>query len=213
VKAYHFTGDTLRDGRPIPPIGEWLEHDGPVVPCASGLHASAHPFDALTYARGNMLHRVDVEGDLVEHGDPVDKVAGRRRRRLATIDAEPLLREFARWCASEVLYLWEAPQVVKDYLATGDEATRPAARAAAGAAAAGEAAGAAAWAAAGEAAGEAAWVAAREAAWEAAWEAALAAARAAWEAALAAARAAAREAEREWQLARALAGHTENIGH
>jgi len=80
---------------------------------------------------------------------------------------------------------------------------------------------AAAWEAAGEAAGEAAraaareaaWVAAREAAWEAAWEAALAAARAAWEAALAAARAAAREAEREWQLARALAGHTENIGH
>ena len=173
--GYHFTGDTLRDGRPIPPIGEWLEHDGPVVPCASGLHASAHPFDALTNAPGNMLHRVDVEGDLVEHGDPVDKVAGRRRRRLATIDAEPLLREFARWCASEVLHLWDATQVVKDYLATGDEATRPAARAAA------EEAAWAAWeAAAAGAAARAARAAAGEAAWAAAWAAARDAQRAKW---------------------------------
>jgi hypothetical protein len=33
---YHFTSDKLRDGRPIPAIGEWLEHIGPIVPCQSG---------------------------------------------------------------------------------------------------------------------------------------------------------------------------------
>ena len=37
---YHFVGSTLRDGRPVPPDGEWLVHDGPVEMCASGLHAA-----------------------------------------------------------------------------------------------------------------------------------------------------------------------------
>ena len=187
MDGYHFTGKTLRDGRPIPPIGEWLEHDGPLVPCKSGLHASAHPFDALKYALkyapGNMLHRVELEGDLVLHGDPPDKCVGRRRKIIATIDATSLLREYARWCASQVLYLWDAPQVVRDYLATGDESLRDAAR---------DAAEAAAWDA-GDAAG-AARDAARDAAW-AAWAAARAARDAAW-AARDAARAAAGAAQR-----------------
>lgn len=29
MKAYWFFNDTLRDGRPVPPDGAWLEHDGP----------------------------------------------------------------------------------------------------------------------------------------------------------------------------------------
>jgi hypothetical protein len=146
--GWHFTSTTLRDGRPIPPIGEWLEHDGDVLPCESGLHASEHPFDALQYAPGNLLHRVELTGDLTPHGKPsVDKHAGRRRKILATIDAEPLLREFAQWCA---------PQVVHHYLATGDDSLRDAAQAAAWAAAA------AAWDAA-AAAWDAAWAAARDA--------------------------------------------------
>lgn len=29
--AYHFVGDTLRDGRPVPKDGEVLVHDGPVM--------------------------------------------------------------------------------------------------------------------------------------------------------------------------------------
>ena len=49
---YHFTSDQLRDGRPIPPVGEWLIHEGPLEMRCQGLHASAHPFDALTYAPG-----------------------------------------------------------------------------------------------------------------------------------------------------------------
>lgn len=89
--AYHFTGETLRDRRPIPEIGDWLEHSGPVVPCRSGLHASEHPFDALIFAPGKFLHLVELEGDLASHGDPVDKWCGRRRI-LKTIDATDLLR-------------------------------------------------------------------------------------------------------------------------
>ena len=53
IRAYHFVGDELRDGRPVPPVGEWLVHDGPVKMCESGLHASRHPFDALMYAPGD----------------------------------------------------------------------------------------------------------------------------------------------------------------
>jgi len=165
--GYHFTGDILRDGRPIPAVGEWLEHDGPVVPCKSGLHASEHPFDALTYAPGGMLHLVELDGDLASHGDPVDKWVGRRRRIIASIDATALLREFARWCALQVIDLWDAPAVVRDYLTTGEESLRADAEAAALSAALVAARDAVAWAAdmaAGGAAGGDATVAARAAA-------------------------------------------------
>ena len=158
---YHFTGDTLRDGRPIPKPGVWLKHDGPIVPCASGLHASEHPFDALTFAPGKMLHKVQLRGEITAHGNPTDKHCARERRIVATIDAENVLRCFARRVAlAAVKRHWpEAPRVVVEYLKTGDETKRAAAWAAARAAAR-----AAACAAARAAAGDAAW----DAAWDAA---------------------------------------------
>lgn len=119
--AYHFVGETLRDGRPIPADGEWLEHDGEIEICMSGLHASSHPFDALEYAPGNTLCLVEVDGDISEQED---KLVCRRRRIIARIDAEPLLREFARWCALQVIDLWDAPDVVRQYLTTGNESLR-----------------------------------------------------------------------------------------
>jgi hypothetical protein len=135
---------------------------------------------------------MELDGELVSHGESIDKWVGRRRKILATIDAEPLLREFARWCASQVLHLWDAPQVVHDYLATGDESLRDAAWVAAWEAA-WEAAWAAEWAApAAGGARAAAQAAARDAAWAAAW----AARDAAWAAARAA-RDAARDAQRD----------------
>ena len=167
--GYHFTGSSLRDGRPIPPIGEWLEHEGEIVPCQSGLHSSECPFDALQYAPGNTLHRVELEGGLVPHGDPPDKWVGRRRKIVATIDAEELLRGFARWCALQVIDMWDAPPVVREYLETGDERKRDAARDAAREARAATRAAWAAWGAA-RATGAAAWAASR-AAWGAAGEA------------------------------------------
>jgi len=190
IRAHHFVGDKLRDGRPVPTDGEWLVHDGPVRMCESGLHASRHPFDALMYAPGPILCLVDCDEIDAEEND---KLVCRRRRIVARFDATTMLRAFARQCALDVIHLWDAPQVVRDYLTTGDESlrdgTRDAARAAARAAA-WAAARTAAWA----AARDAAWAAARDAAWDAAWAAAWAAA---WDAARAAAWDAARAAQRE----------------
>jgi len=176
MKAYHFTGTTLRNGAPLPAIGEWLIHEGRIIPCESGLHASEHPFDALTYAPGVYLHQVELEEDLTEHNE--DKWVGRRRKIVASIDATTLLREFSRWCALQVLYLWDAPPVVKEYLKTGNEAlgyaTEIAARAAARDAewgTEGRAARAAAWAASRQPTEYAARAAAEYAARAAAWAA------------------------------------------
>ena len=124
ILAWHFVGDTLRDGRPVPPDGEWLVHDGPLVLCQTGLHASLDPWDALTYAPGPMLCRVELAGAMV-HGD--DKLVASRRRIVARVDATVLCRDFARACAREVLPLWDAPKVVCRYLETGDETIRDAA--------------------------------------------------------------------------------------
>lgn len=153
MRAYHFRGETLRDGLAVPPIGEWLEHAGEVKMCESGLHFSKHPFDALQYAPGHVLDLVEVE-DIVEQHE--DKGVCRRRKRIATINAEPLLREFARWCALDVYHLWgnaktDPDSICKRYLETGDESLR-----------------ADAWAAAYDAAWAAAWAAA-SAAWTDAW--------------------------------------------
>jgi len=207
--AYHFCGDKLRDGRPIPPDGEWLVHDGPVMICETGLHASLHPFDALTYTPGATLCMVECE-DIVDEHD--DKFVCRRRKIIARFDATDMLWEMSRWCALQVIHLWDAPDVVRQYLETGDESLWAAAWAAArdaAWAAAGDAAGAAAWdaarAAAGDAAGDAAWDAAGDAAWAAARDAARAAAGdAAWDAAGDAAWAAARDAA--WAAAGDAAG-------
>lgn len=125
--VYHFVGSALRDGRPIPPDGEWLEHTGPVIPCESGLHGSEHPFDALQYAPGETLCLCELEGDLQSHGDPVNKWVGRRRKILKRIDATHLLRRFAADQALSVANLWAMPPVVRRYLETLDESLRAAA--------------------------------------------------------------------------------------
>ena len=190
MRAWHFVNKTLRDGSQIPSDGEWLHYTGNLVMCESGLHASKDPFDALQYAPGEMLCLVECDGHIIEGND---KLVCSQRKIVARMDATEMLRYFARMQALSVVHLWDAPDVVLDYLMTGDESLRDAARAAAGAAA---------W--------DAARAAARDAAWAAAWDAARAAARdaawaaardeslrdAAWDAARAAARAAARDAAR-----------------
>ena len=160
MKAWHFVGDTLRDGRRIPANGKPLRFDGRPILCEQGLHASLQPFDALPHAPGNTLCLVEC-GGIVKH--QTDKLVCTERTIIVRMNAEPLLRYFARMQALSCVHLWEPNQVVCDYLMTGDESIR-----------------AAAWA----AAEDAAWSAARAAARAAAWPAARAAARAAaWPAA------------------------------
>ena len=144
-RAYWFFGDTLRDGRPIPADGEWLSESLPITLCEKGLHASLCPFDALQYAPGPNLALVELRGEIIK-GD--DKLCASERRIIARFDATDLLWEQARKSALSVIHLWEAPQVVREYLETGDESKRAAA-----------------------------WDAAWGAAWDAAWDAARAAAR------------------------------------
>jgi hypothetical protein len=158
--AWHFVGETLRDGRPVPKDGEWLVHDGKCVICESGLHASRDPFDALKYAPGNTLCKVVCE-DIAD--EQKDKLVCHRRKIVKRINAGTLLRRFACDMALSVAHLWDMPQVVREYLETIDETKR---------AAAWDAAWAAAWDAAGAAAGAAARAAARAAAWDAAGAAA-----------------------------------------
>ena len=134
MRAYHFVGKTLRNGQPIPPNGEWLEYDGPLplIMCERGLHASRHPFDALKYSPGNTLCLVELGGTILHD---TDKSVATKRKILARVDAEDMLRTFARRCALDVIHLWDAPDIVREYLETGDERKRAAARAAAEAAA------------------------------------------------------------------------------
>ena len=167
ILAWHFCSDTLRDGSPIPADGVTLRHDGDLIMCETGLHASVNIMDALKYAPGHTICRVRVEGHEEQGHD--DKLVCRSRTILWRIDGEQILRDFARWCALQVVHLWDAPAVAKKYLETGKKELRDAAWAAAGAAA-----GAAAQAAARDAARDAARGAAAQAA---AWDAARAAAR------------------------------------
>ena len=165
IKAWHFVGDTLRDGRPIPRNGSWLRHDGRVAICESGLHASRRPWHALQYAPGTVLCYVECRGDIHEYDD---KLVCRERRIIMRADVTETLRFFARMQALSVIHLHREcpPDVVLDYLITGDESIRAAAWDAVRAAVR-----AAAW--------DAAWAAAYDAAWAAASVAASAAASAA----------------------------------
>ena len=163
---YHFTGKKLRDEKPIPPIGEWLVFDGTPLPCECGYHASPDPFDALQYAPGSLCHQVKLGGVIVPHGRPVNKYAAQRRMIVASIDVTAIIGLFARRVALDVIHLWDAPPVVREFLETGDKSKRAAARDAAWAAA-----GAAVWAAARAAAGDAARAASGAAVWAAAWAA------------------------------------------
>ena len=158
-------------------VGETHVADGEPELCKNGLHASVNALDACGYGRGATAFRVELKGNIKAGAD---KVVAKSRTYLAVIDAEPILRAFSRRVALDVIHLWDAPQVVREYLETGDESKK---------AAAWDAARAAAWDAAWDAARAAARAAASAAAWAAAWDAA-------WDAARAAARDAARDAAR-----------------
>jgi hypothetical protein len=94
-------------------------------------------------------------------------------------------RNFACWCALQVIHLWDAPDIVVRYLKTGDESLKAAAWTAA-------------WAAARTAARTAAQATAQAAVWNIAWAAARAADVASWDALWDIAEAAARATQYAW---------------
>ena len=172
VLAWHFAKSERKlnygDGREII-VGETHEVEGEIKLCSRGLHASINVLDALSYAPGLILYRVELSGTVL-HGD--DKLCASHRKYLAQIDATDIVLKFARDCAKDVLHLWNAPEVVVQFLETGDVSLAGAASDAARAAYAARAAAYAAYAAyaAAYAAARAAY-AARAAADAAAWAA------------------------------------------
>ena len=159
--------------------GQTLTAEGPLELCGNGMHASLRALDALQYAPGAIVCRVELSGEIVEGHD---KLCARHRKVLAMADATKTLHEFACWCAEQALLRereagrepdvrsWAAIEVKRRWLkgeATDTEL---------------------------DAARAAAWGVSWFAAWDAAWAAWAAACDAAWAAACDAARAAARAA-------------------
>ena len=196
---YHFIRVNT-DGKPylgyndnrIVTVGETITVEGEPILCEHGLHASARIIDALEYCpEGEVaLCRVELGGTVI-HGD--DKSVASERTITAMLGAErtaALLQDFARWCALQVVDLWDAPDVVREYLTTGDETLRADAWLASEDALDAWLASADAWLASADA-----WLASERAVW-------LAAARAAREAAAEAASMAAARAAQEAELQR-----------
>ena len=180
VLAWYFApaNNRLRygDDRPIV-LGETHSVQRLPIACEHGLHASVKVLDALSYAPSSLLYRVELSGAMDRESD---KIAAQHRKYLWCVDAEEVLKEFARMCALDVIHLWDAPAMVVKYLQTGDESLRGKTQ---------DAASAAAW----SAARSAVWSAAESAVWSAAESAAWSAAEsAAWRAAGSAAGSAAR---------------------
>ena len=210
ILAWHFVDSNgkRRDGLKERVSVTYHVGGGYLVMCGRGLHASRRCLDALRYAPGAILRRVECWGSVIEADD---KIVCRHRKVLWQRDVTRELHLFACRVAEDALTVarvtdkrsWKAIEAKRAWLdgkATDQEldAARAAAWAAAGAAAR-AAAWDAAWAAAWAAAGDAAWAAARAAAWYAARAAAGDAARAAaWYAARAAAGDAAWEKYNTW---------------
>lgn len=101
--AWHFLRADKRlgygDGRKVRKGGVYSA-EGPLELCKNGMHASVNPLDALRYAPGAIICRVEMRGEIV-HGD--DKLCARERKVLWMADATRTLHEFAIWCAERAL--------------------------------------------------------------------------------------------------------------
>ena len=174
MKAFWFCKEDCKlgynDGRSVR-VGATHKVKGELELCANGLHASERLIDTLRHAPGPILYLVELSGEILR-GE--DKVCARKRKYVASFNAEHLLRRFARKQAlihiEKIKPYTDQYDLIVSYLETGDESIRSAAESAARLAA---------W----SAARLAARLAARSAAWSAAQSAAESAARlAAWSA-------------------------------
>jgi len=161
MKAWHFSGEYLRFDLNKTRVVQGLRvtcEEQRIKPATYGLHASEQAIDALSYAPHNsrIVSRVELDGCII---DDRDNYCASERTHLRVADCTEAVQRFARLCALDVIHLWDAPDVVRRFLETGDRAIVEAA-----------------WNAAMDAA-DAAWITARDAR---AVQAARAAADAAW---------------------------------
>jgi len=183
VKAWHFLRKSkklgYRDGRLVR-VGHTFKTSDEIIMCQSGFHASVNIMDALDYAPGPIICRVELGGEIIR-GD--DKCVASERTVIAMADATNVLHEMACWSAERALKRiknpdprsiaaiqakrkWLLGEITDAQLDAARDAARGAARGAATDAATDAARGAA-W----GAAWDAAWGAAWGAAWDAEWRA------------------------------------------
>ena len=126
--AWHFLpeGRRLRWGtsEEVKP-GQKLTVEPPLRMCYHGLHASVRAIDAIRYAPGPIVCRVELSGEIIEDRD---KVCATERTCLWMADATRTLHEFAIWCAEGALNgerkagrepdpkSWAAIQAKRDWL-------------------------------------------------------------------------------------------------
>ena len=125
MKYYYFSNKDKKlaydDNREIK-IGTTHKIKGEPVLCNHGLHASKRIIDALNYAPDSILWIVELGGKVIHSNDK--SVATERTYIGGGIDISETLRKFARMCALDVAHLWDCPDVMMQWLKTGDESIR-----------------------------------------------------------------------------------------
>ncbi len=95
MKAWHFLKDSgqAQHGRlGIIKVGKTYKVKGTPIPCERGLHASKRIIDALQYAEGSLLCRVEMGGEIAEE---TDKVCAQERTVIWMMDISTILHNFA----------------------------------------------------------------------------------------------------------------------
>jgi hypothetical protein len=101
MKAWHFLADNgkTRDGIQVE-VGQTLRVDPPLEMCRHGLHASLRALDALDYAPGAIVCRVELSGEIQQEPN---KLVASERTVLWMEDATRVLHKFACVCAEQAL--------------------------------------------------------------------------------------------------------------
>jgi len=101
----------LRGSREVVEAGRTYRVEGSLVMCGNGMHASRRALDALQYAPGPVISRVELLGERV---DDVDKSCARERLVFWIADATTILHEFALAVAVDALCDADARGAVVD---------------------------------------------------------------------------------------------------
>lgn len=117
VRAWRFVGAEGPENRPIATSADWVEFAEPLELAFAGMVGSEEPLDALYLGLGNIVTRIELQGE-IERTE--NQLVGRRQRLLWRADAGAALMAFARAEALAVAPLWNAPESVRQYLRTQD---------------------------------------------------------------------------------------------
>ena len=103
IRAWHFLRpDGKLQFKPHRKVkaGQTLLAKGKLSMCKNGLHASKNILDALRYAPGPIICRVELSGEILHDSD---KMCARKRTCLELMDGTQILHLFACWCAERAL--------------------------------------------------------------------------------------------------------------